>query len=228
MAKMGNGYGSEFHLLRFLGRHRAYFDQQILTVVGAKEVEWLDSPFDSKSPSKDREWKSLNFLDRQTANVTSEWEKWWPVGRGIHNWDAVGRVNFGAGWEWLLVEAKANVEEIRSSCGAVGGLKKIEGALTEVKAALNVPSNRDWLNGYYQFCNRVAVLHFLNNHQEPSHLLLVYFLGDRGDRTRTCPETKVGWDPALAEQKRHVGLGEEHPLRARIHALFLPVCPDNF
>ena len=144
MAKMGNGYGSEFHLLRFLGRHRRYFDQQVLTVIGAKEVEWLDSPFDNKSPSKDREWKGLDFLERDPANIASEWEKWWPVGRGIHNWDAVGRVNFGAGWEWLLVEAKANVEEIRSSCGAVGGVKKIESALTEVKAALNVPSDRDW------------------------------------------------------------------------------------
>lgn len=93
--------------------------------------------------------------------------------------------------------------------------------------ALGVPSDRDWLNGYYQFCNRVAVLHFLNNHRESSHLLLMYFLGDRSGPTRTCPETKGGWDTVLGEQKRHVGLGEEHPLGAKIHSLFLPVCPNN-
>src|SRR5882672_6192946 len=96
MAKMGNGYGSEFHLLRFLGRHRVYFNEQILKGMGAKEVEWLDTPFDSTSPTKDREWKRLEFLRQQPANLLAEWEKWWPMGRAIHNWDAVGRVNFGA------------------------------------------------------------------------------------------------------------------------------------
>lgn len=226
MAKMGIWYGSEFHLLRCLGRHRAYLDQEILKVIGAKKIEWLDVPFDSTSPTKDREWKSLDFLKQQPAKTLSEWKEWWPISRGIHNGDAVGRVNYGANWEWLLVEAKANVEEIRSSCGAVGGLAKIEGAMNGVKAALNVAGNRDWLNGDYQFCNRVAVLHFLNKHEEPSHLLFLYFFGDRSGEGRTCPKLKDDWEAALAEQTCHVGLGGEHSLSGDIHSLFLPVCPD--
>jgi hypothetical protein len=111
LGRMGNGYGSEYHLLRILGRHRDYFNQRLLHLIAAKEVEWLDFPFDSKSPTKDREWKGLDFVEDQRASTISEWEKWWPLGRGIHNWDAVGRINLGTAWEWLLVEAKANIEE---------------------------------------------------------------------------------------------------------------------
>jgi hypothetical protein len=98
--------------------------------------------------------------------------------------------------------------------------------MNEVKAALNVPGDRDWLNGYYQFCNRVSALHFLNKHREPCHLLFLYFLGDRSGPGRTCPKTKDDWEIALAEQKHHVGLEQEHPLSADIHELFLPVSPE--
>jgi hypothetical protein len=49
MAEMGIGYGSECHLLRYLGRHRALLDRRILEVTRADTIAWLDHPFD---PSK--------------------------------------------------------------------------------------------------------------------------------------------------------------------------------
>jgi hypothetical protein len=44
MAGMNSSYGSELHLLRMLGRHRAYFDARVRTVIGFDAVEWLDFP----------------------------------------------------------------------------------------------------------------------------------------------------------------------------------------
>ena len=46
MGMMGVGYGSECHLPRYLGRHRALLDRRVLDVTGATAVEWLDYPFD--------------------------------------------------------------------------------------------------------------------------------------------------------------------------------------
>jgi hypothetical protein len=42
MAEMGNGYGSECHLLRYLGRHRTELDKRVREETGGQHVEWLD------------------------------------------------------------------------------------------------------------------------------------------------------------------------------------------
>ena len=44
MVGLNARYGSELHLLRMLGRHRSYFDLQVLTETAADGVEWLDFP----------------------------------------------------------------------------------------------------------------------------------------------------------------------------------------
>ena len=82
-----------------------------------------------------------------------------------------------------------------------------------------------WLSCYYQFCNRVAVLHFLNQHGAPARLLFLYFTGDEfPDGSVDCPTSEDGWRLALAKQAEHVGLPDGHALSSRIHKLFLPVC----
>ena len=49
MAKLGLGYGSEFHLLRMLGRHSNSFNLEILSALGYnnKKIEWLDFLYSS-------------------------------------------------------------------------------------------------------------------------------------------------------------------------------------
>ena len=224
MGGLGYGYGSEFHLLRFMGRHRDELDRRVLATVGGRSIDWLDFGFEAKRTWPDAEIKGLDFLQPNDPALIA-WKKWWPQGRGIHNWDAVGQVRLGGAREWLLVEAKANVGELFSKCGATSPTNrpKIERACAETKKALGVPQDRDWLNGYYQFCNRVAVLHFLNQHGIPAHLLHPYFLGDRGDSNRTCPADEEGWHQALRTQEEHVGLPVGHKLEARMHNLFLPI-----
>ena len=223
MAKIGSGYGSECHLLRFFGRHRQYLNGRIAESVGGEIVEWLDFRFAPNADWKDAELKGLDFLSHDSSLQTA-WRDSWPQGSGIQNWDAVGRINVDSEESWLLVEAKANLEEIRSSCAAKpeGGRGQIEATLAGVKADLGVPTERDWLKGYYQFCNRVAVLHFLLSHSVPARLLFVYFVGD-DTPGRTCPKTEAEWGEDLATQERHVGIPPAHPIRDRIHKVFLRV-----
>jgi hypothetical protein len=224
MGAMGDGHGSECHLLRYLGRHRALLDQRVLEVTGATAVEWLDYPFDPSRTWQDGEWKGFDFLS-DDAPAKAAWRRTWPQGRNAPNWDAIGRLRFGFGEAWLLVEAKANIEELRSSSKANphGGRPMVEAFLAWTRDRLGVAAHHDWMTGYYQFCNRLAVLDLLNEHGVPAHLLNIYFVGDRSGPGRSCPEDAGAWEPALNAMEKHVGLPREHHLAARVHKLFLPI-----
>ena len=225
MGEMGQGYGSEWHLLHYLERNRAALSTAVGEAIGCDAVEWLAAPSNSGKTRKNPEWTGLDFLPTDSP-ARAAWSEFWPQRGNPPNWDAVGQVTTQGGTEWLLVEAKAHLGEIQSSCGAkaAGGRATIERALAETKAALGVPAERDWLSGYYQYCNRVAVLHFLTRQSVPARLLFLYFTGDRfPDGTADCPADAKGWKSALEAQAAHVGLPEGHPLSDRIHTLFLPV-----
>lgn len=223
MGKIGHGYGSECHLLRFLGRHRRYLDREVLSLIGGDRIEWLDFHFDPESKWKDAERVGLDFIAEQ--RVQAAWAEFWPQTGRAQNWDAVGKVHDKGEESWLLVEAKANAEELESNCKAkANGRAQIEAALAQTKENLGVRPERDWLNGYYQLCNRIAVLHFLGVQHVAAHLLFVYFVGDSVPG-RTCPQDIESWKPLLLAQEQHVALPADHPLAHRIHKLFLPVCP---
>jgi hypothetical protein len=226
MAEMGNGYGSECHLLRYLGRHRNCLDQRVLEAVGGSAISWLDFGFDrSKKRWPDAEWKGMDFLPADEP-AKAAWRAFWPWSGNVPNWDAVGRITTKRREEWLLVEAKAHVAETHSSCGAkaAGGLDQIIRAFGETKRALGVSPDRDWLTGHYQYCNRITSLHFLVAHSVPARLLFIYFTGDESDPpTRVCPQNDHEWLDTLKRQADHVGLPRNHLLADRIHTLFLPV-----
>jgi hypothetical protein len=228
MATFGIGYGSECHLLRYMGRHRHRLDREVLQAVGdGTAINWIDFPFASK-PRKgtlqDAEWKGLDFLMPNPA-LQAAWGAFWPQGRGrgIMNWDAVGRLQGGTGEEWLLVEAKAQKGELQKPCAAVGkGRLQIETSLGQVKASLGVVSPADWLGDHYQHANRIGVLWFLMQHCISARLLCVYFTGDRNGKMN-CPANVAAWKPILDAQDAALGLPQSHPLASRIHKVFLPV-----
>lgn len=230
MARLNPNYGSELHLLRMLGRHREHFIRKVCEATRAEHVEWLDFPSGEMRRDKqgnilwDREWHQLQFLPAADP-ARKAWETAWPTHRTGHNWDAVGRLRFGAAHEWLLVEAKANVEEILSGCQAADArsVALIGQTLNATKAALGVTASCDWKRPYYQFCNRLAALHVLNRTGTPARLLYVYFCNDVGDQRRTCPASEESWRAELAKQDQHVGLAVDHPLHDRVHKLFLDV-----
>ena len=228
MAKIGYGYGSECHLLRWMGRHRKLFDKKVTSAVGRPGdlIEWLDFHFAPTDSWPDAELKGLEFLcdNPEYRSLVSKWEAFWPTGRGIHNWDAVGWVGAEPGRELLLLEAKSYVAEIKSDCGATcpRSIQKIDTAFKTVKQSLSENLDADWMNGYYQAANRIATLYFLYQEGIPARLLFLYFLGDRHPR-KECPATEKEWSPALEVQREHLGLDSDHRLANRIHKLFLPV-----
>ena len=165
MGRLGFGYGSEWHLLRYLGRHRNQLNQNILKVIGrGHSIDWLDFAINGKQNS-DEELAGLAFLNDK--NLLSAWSQFWPTTGSQQSWDAVGWLNTDSGQELLLVEAKAHLNEIESHCGAKpslmrGGREKIESAMVLVKNSLGADMDSNWLSPYYQHANRVAVLWFLH------------------------------------------------------------------
>ncbi|MBZ9746812.1 hypothetical protein LB516_16305 [Mesorhizobium sp. CO1-1-7] len=224
MGKLGNGYGSEFHLLRYLEFDRVSLNSAIQMTTGSDDVEWLPGPPDPHNPGKLREWKGLNFLSHDVP-LQSAWRKIWPSTGNPPNWDGVGRVRIGGQWQWLLVEAKAHEGEVASSCSASSEHSRAQIAVTlaATKQALGVSPERDWLKGYYQYCNRLAVLNFLHEQNVPAHLLFIYFIGDKSGSGRNCPQTKTDWHDTLERQRKHVGIPNNHPLQEGVHTPFLPV-----
>jgi hypothetical protein len=231
MGKMGNGYGSEFHLLRYLGYHRHKLDRAVEIETGGRVNEWLDFDFGGEG-KPDREWKGVDFLD-SASRVKSAWLEFWPQSGNMPNWDAVGRLESNSGIECILVEAKAHVEELHSSCTAKkeGGLDKIKDALkTTIKANGFTADVNGWLKPYYQYANRLAHLHFLIEHGIPARFIFIYFCGDdwRG-RTLSngkppfCPKDASGWAAPLQKMHSHLGLSGRSRLEERVHKVFLRV-----
>jgi hypothetical protein len=232
MGKMGCGYGSEFHLLRYLGYHRTELNREVEEKTGGRVLDWLDFEFDPKrKPAEsDVELKGLAFLGQEGPTIEA-WKKFRPQTGNVQNWDAVGRLQTGSQIEYLLVEAKGHVEEIRSDCNAKerGGLPKIRDAFAEtIKACCSDKTVDDWLSPYYQYANRLAALHFLLKHNVPARLIFIYFLGDQwpnGKNSKgqpvTCPGDKQEWETALDDIHIHLGLTGSSPLEQRVHPLFL-------
>ena len=225
---MGYGYGSECHLFRWMGRHRNAFDIAVLKAIrrlGSK-IEWLDFKFKPGEMWPDAELKGMEFLQNKKT-LQENWKRFWPVGGGIHNWDAVGWVSSEKIRELLLVEAKAHIEEIKTDCQAKDpkSIKKIKEAFEVVKNALGAPNEIDWMKDYYQVTNRIASLYFLHQQKVPSHLLFIYFIGDLRGTGRNCPQSEEEWEEPLKIQEEYIGLLKGHILEDRIHKLFLRV--DN-
>jgi len=225
MAAIGDGYGSECHLLRYLGRHREQLDKAVIEATGAARLRWLDYPFEPKQKWKDGRWSGLDFLP-ENDKARKKWPGFLPPQDRLQQWDAVALAEIDGAVEWVLVEAKAHLDELRSDClASVGnGLGPIRDAFSEIKRSLGVHEVRDWLHGYFQYCNRIAALWFLHRHKMKARLLFVYFTGDEFPmHAFECPDDAAGWEPALGQRRKHVGLPADHALTAHMHEIFLPV-----
>ncbi len=118
MGKIGYGYGSEWQLLRYLGYHRDFLNNQILLITGGDRIAWLDFGFTltNKPLKQDKEWIGLDFIEDPV--VQGQWHAFWPQSGTAQNWDAVGALDIQGRQEWLLVEANAHLGEVKSTCGA--------------------------------------------------------------------------------------------------------------
>jgi hypothetical protein len=250
MGTIGFTYGSEWHLLRYLGYHRDELNRLIEEIIPGKNVKvesWLDFHFEEKRPVAnlqppvicpfprilDAERTGYDFLPPgQLEDIPAQWSVYFPPGHGgtgPQHWDAVGKILIDGEEHWLIVEAKAHLGELRANCGARPDSQAlIQTAFQEVKAGWNEVPVANWFGPYYQFCNRIAFLHFLRSRSIKAKVLFIYFCGDRHPpgRTANCPVNEAGWAFSLAQMEAHVGwLNQDNPFAANVHKLFLPVCP---
>jgi hypothetical protein len=231
MGKIGHGYGSEWHLLRYLGYHREYLTKQIYERTGGQSLAWLDFRFLplNKSKKHDGEHIGVSFLG--DTHVREAWRSFWPQSGNSQNWDAVGKVDFNGQQEWLLVEAKAHLGELKSNCGAsnLNSIDRINAALSQtIGSFCDSPTPlENWLSPYYQYANRLAMLHFLMKVCDPpipARLLFIYFLGDQHDGA-ICPQTTAEWEPAIKAVENRLGIDPHSQLYQRVHRMYLTVNP---
>ena len=235
MGKIGHGYGSEWHLLRYLGYHRASFSEEIMSKLKFQSLSWLDFRFlpPNKSNKHDGEHIGLGFLNNAQADAA--WRFFWPQSGNSQNWDAVGEIWVNGQQEWLLVEAKAHLGELKSRCGASNqnSIDRIYAALSQtIDSFCDSPRTiESWLSPYYQYANRLAMLHFLLKVCDPpipARLLFIYFLGDKRKKdSAICPQTEAEWASGIEAMKDHLGIDPHSELYPRVHHLCLTVDPKQ-
>ena len=188
MAQIGYGYGSEFQLLRFMGRHRKKLEEIIVKSIGEDgEFDWMD--FEYSSPfvniACDSEIKGLSFIkdNPNYQKVVEEYKNYIPQNKWYswQNWDAIFTLNGVI----YLVEAKAYVDEMSD--------KKVHGnasILQYMKDMLpQLPVSEVWLQSYYQLSNRLATTALLQKHGVKAKTLYIYFIN--GYRKRTEIDRKI-------------------------------------
>ena len=217
MGKMALGYGSEFHLLRWTGRHRNKFDNRIKLLLNIDNVTWLDFDFSNDITEPDKELVGLSFLDKEPnyQAVISKWKEEWPQTGNSMNWDLVGYTIRNDIKTWILIEAKAHIGELINNCGAgPESLKKIEKALkiTAYNIGTEILKDCPWTNNFYQLANRIYVLDLLKRNQINAKLINIYFMGDKIDKSRLSPKDKKTWELEISKMKKYLNIEKSNSI----------------
>jgi hypothetical protein len=163
--------------------------QRLDSAIGLGTLEWL-------SPLPEDEWAEYRdeaFLDRLGVELTRQpLSSFWPTGGPV--WDGLARTPWGAS---VLIEAKAHVTEMASSCQAESSasLATIGAAFEATKAAFDVDPEVDWCTGYYQYANRLAHAYLMNElNGVPTELVFLHFVGDSDV---DGPASREEWQKAI-------------------------------
>ena len=237
MSKMGYGYGSEFHLLRWMGRHRDALNGIVEPVLGLSDVHWLDFKFEPGNCIPDAELEGLADIlkddprEREKREVLEAFEREWPQHGTLMNWDAVA-VGKDADGElvYVLCEAKAHLEEVEKDHdpGDSPSVPQREEAFRLAKGKIGADAAADWMHTFYQMANRLYAMAVMNAHGIPAKLLNIYFCGDVGRNGWECPRDAGKWKELVAEEYRTLGVDASNWfVSEHVKNVFLPVCPEN-
>lgn len=195
MVQIGYGYGSEFQLLRFMGRHRKKLEEIISNTIGIRGVfDWKDFEYSKPNVSItcDSELKGLSFLKNNPKynEVFEEYSKYIKQD-AWQNWDAVFVLNEVT----YLVEAKAYAKEIGPDNNVHGdsSYNNILQYMKDMLPQLNVSDV--WMRRYYQLANRLATTALLNKHGIEAKTLCIYFVNGyrkREEERRKIKDVKNG------------------------------------
>lgn len=224
MGKMALGYGSEFHLLRWVGRHRNEFDKRIKEKLKIENIFWQDFQFAKSATKLDQELTGLSFLEKEenVSEVFSTWEKEWPKSGNSMNWDLVGYTeNKDAIKTWLLIEAKAHIGELSQKCTAISedSKEKIKKALENATTNFGIKTNER----FYQFANRIYILDLLKRHNIKAKLINIYFIGDLRNNTRKSPQSEEDWKAPINQMKSLLNITDEKQSNIGIYDLFFDI-----
>lgn len=180
------------------------------------KLQWV-SPIRSNSMA---EYRDVGFLERigVADKVTVPLSTFWPS-RGPQ-WDGLGITDTE---EVILVEAKANLKELKSPGSKAGeqSLVLIKQTLDEVKEGLGIGAQFDWTKTYYQYANRVAHLYYLCElNRIKAFLINVYFIGDHSVKG---PSSVKEWQVAIGQTKKMLGLDHANVLQPYMFDLFIDV-----
>lgn len=230
MSRAAKYYGSQRSLLQGLRRAPGALGELVGRhsdpPIPGDPFVWIDAGPRLQPPERREpfsvEWRGVGFLEEEMPSVAAAYRDFWPQIGHQPSWDAAGVRATDDGPEWLLVEAKAHLGELRHACAAKtsaqgGSRELVAERLDEVKAALNVRNDNTWLEPYYQYANRVATLWFLHEQGVAARLMHICFTGDEhfADAARSPAE----WHSALAEMDAWMGRPFDHPIEHRIHSL---------
>ncbi len=192
--------GSQRWLQDYVNRHPEVLNDALHARLGLNDREsitWL-SPLENDEYA---EYQDEAFLEKLSIHLEKrDLESFWP--RRGPCWDGLARTSRG---EVLLVEAKANVPELKSTCGACPkSLTLIQSSFAETAAFYGVSESRHWTKQYYQYANRLAHLHLLRQLNDiPAFLVFVYFINDFATKG---PESVGEWISGIEAAHAHCGI----------------------
>lgn len=181
------------------------YPAQFAEAIGASGPGMTVRPIEWVSPLRTdeyAEYRDTAFLQQfGLGEHAAALKEFWPTGGP--QWDGLGHDGQQTVY---LVEAKAHVNELGSTCKAKSprSLTQIDHAFRRTQSWLNVAAAGDWKIGFYQQANRLAHLYFLREVTSvDAYLVNVYFVHDD-----TLISTSQGaWDTALAFQRQYLGVG---------------------
>lgn len=191
--------GSLKWIQRLANRHPELFAarvQHALSKPSSWQIEWV-SPLANDERA---EYRDAGFLKRlKLDHLAPALKSFWPAGGPV--WDGLALIPGGV----MLIEAKAHAGELASTCTAGAASKeRIRKQLDATKRWAGAEESADWMNGFYQYANRLAHLRFLREQGIEAHLVFLYFCGD--SEMPAFPRTQADWEDPLHIAYEHLGL----------------------
>lgn len=135
-------------------------------------------------------------------------KEFWPD-RGPH-WDALAKVETDAGPGAILVEAKAHLSESKRDDESKAGDESatlINESLLRARKFYGVPDSApSWFSTYYQVCNRLAHLYFMNEVLGVPTWLVWLLIADDPDWAGEDPANPMQWRDHFISMYAEIGI----------------------
>ena len=179
---------------------RKELEEKVCEIIrwAVKEIDWLgpkqsDDGWDWKELTGNAFWNAIGVNPKDTR-------EFWPA-RGPH-WDAIARLTLEDGsYRYVLFEAKANVQELKSWMRT-----KSDDSRKLIKRTLKTYT-RSAPSYYYQTRNRIAHKKFINEKIKGMEYVKLCYLIFENDMTH-IETSEEEWRTALKQEHQELGLNE--------------------